>query len=197
MLWGRSENDTFAESVPAPSNRDRGNREVVEDDVVPAHLGVQEVGPADEARHEARARPSVEGARRVDLLDPSLVHHGDPVGRHHRLRLVVRDVHGGHAELVVEPPDLVAHLLAQVCVQVGQRLVEEQHGGLHHDGPGQRHALLLAARELLGIAAGEVLHLHDVQDVARPWNECPLASRRRTSRPKATFSATVMFGQMA
>ena len=40
------------------------------------------------------------------------------------------------------------HLLAQLQVEGAQGLVEEQHAGPVHEGPGQGHALPLAAREL-------------------------------------------------
>ena len=96
-----------------------------------------EIGAADEAGDEPRLRPVVERVRIVDLLDAALVHHGDAVRRDHRFGLVVRDVDGGDAELVVQAPDFEAHLLAQVGVQVGQRLVEQQHrrAGSRSRGP--------------------------------------------------------------
>ena len=46
----------------------------------------------------------------------------------------------------MQAADLEAHLLAQIGVEVRERLVEQQHRGLDDDGAGQRHALLLAAR---------------------------------------------------
>src|SRR5207244_11133943 len=45
----------------------------------------------------------------------------------HRLRLVVRDVEGRDREGLVEPADLEAHFFSQVCIEVAQRLVEEQN----------------------------------------------------------------------
>src|SRR5207253_11166436 len=71
---------------------------------------------------------------------------------------------GRDLELVVQAPDLVAHLLAQVGVEVAEWLVEQQDVGLHHDGAGQRHALLLAARELGRVAVAQVTHAHHVED---------------------------------
>ena len=93
------------------------------------------------------------------LLDAAVVHHHDAVGGDHRLGLVVRDVDRGVAELVVQAADLEAHLLAQVGVEVGQRLVEQQHLRLDHQRARQRHALLLAAGQLAGIALGQRLEL--------------------------------------
>ena len=103
--------------------------------------------------------------RRVDLLDLALVHHDDPVGSDHRLGLVVGHVDGRDLELVVQAADLEAHLLAQVGVEIGERLVEQQDFRFDDDGAGQRHTLLLAARQFGGIAPLEVAHLDHVQDL--------------------------------
>ena len=56
---------------------------------------------------------------------------------------------------VVQPADFKAHLFAQIGIEVGQRLVEQKRLRLDDQGAGQRHALLLAARQLAGIALRE------------------------------------------
>ncbi len=91
-------------------------------------------------------RPVVDVLGRAGLLDLARVHHTDDVGGGHRLGLVVGDVDRGVAEGVVQPAHLEAHLLAQVGVEVGQRLVEQERLRLDDQRAGQRHALLLAAR---------------------------------------------------
>jgi hypothetical protein len=106
--------------------------------------------------------------RGVDLLDPPLVHDHDAVRRHHGLRLVVRHVDRGDLEGVVQAADLEAHLLAQIGVEVAERLIEQQHLGLDHDGARQGHTLLLAARQLGGIASLEIAHLDHVEDGVDP-----------------------------
>ena len=55
------------------------------------------------------------------------VHHRDPRRHGHRLDLVVGDVDDGLPELVVQLLDLEPHLGAQLGVEVGQRLVEQEH----------------------------------------------------------------------
>ena len=45
---------------------------------------------------------------------------------------------------------------AQLGVEVGERLVHEEHGGLADDGAAERDALALAAGELLGLAVEQV-----------------------------------------
>ena len=62
------------------------------------------------------------------------------------------DVDRGVAEGVVQAAHLEAHLLAQIGVEVGQRLVEQQRLGLDDQRAGERDALLLAAGQLAGIA---------------------------------------------
>ncbi len=57
----------------------------------------------------------------------------------------------GDAEPPLQPADLEAQRLAHPRVERGQRLVEQEQGGLRRERAGQRHALLLAARELGGI----------------------------------------------
>ena len=65
--------------------------------------------------------------------------------------------------LALQVLDLEAHLLAQVRVEVAEGLVQQQHLGVGHQGPGQGHALLLAAGELRGIALPEGAQPHLVQ----------------------------------
>ena len=84
--------------------------------------------------------------------------------KRHRLDLVVGHVDRGGAHLLVHLLDLGAHLHAQLGVEVGKRLVEQEHLGIAHDGAAHGDALALAARELLGLAVQE---LGDVEDLGR------------------------------
>ena len=106
----------------------------------------------DELGDEGRGRRGVQLGRRRELLEAAGVHHPDPVGDGERLLLVVGDEEGGGADLELDPADLVAQLGADLGVEGRQRLVEQQHGRLDGQGPGQRHALLLAAGQLAGVA---------------------------------------------
>src|SRR5580658_2348195 len=130
----------------------------------------QDVGAAQEARDEFRARPLIDLFGRTQLLDAALVHHHDEVGRRHRLGLVVGDIERRIAIGVVKSADLEAHLLAQTGIEIGERLVEEQDLGLDHESAGERHALLLPAGDVGGIAIGlcsEPGHRQDVVDPSR------------------------------
>ena len=127
-------------------------------------LPLHDIAHADEAGDELRARPVVDFLRRAGLLDLAGVHHRDHVGGGHRLGLVVGDVDRGVAVLVVQAAHLEAHLLAQVGVEVGQRLVEQQRLRLDDQRARQRDALLLAAGQLAGIAVGQRRELRGGED---------------------------------
>jgi hypothetical protein len=58
--------------------------------------------------------------------------------------------------------DLGAHLHAQLGVEVGQRLVEQEHRRLAHDGAAHGDALALAAGELARLALRAGAELEDL-----------------------------------
>ena len=103
----------------------------------------------------------IEVLRRRDLLDHAAVHDHDAVGERHRLDLVVGDVDRGGLHQLMHALDLGAHLHAQLGVEVRQRLVEQEHFRIAHDGAAHRDALALAAGERLRLA---VEQLGDVED---------------------------------
>ena len=61
--------------------------------------------------------------------------------------------------------DLEPHLGAQLGVEVGERLVEEEHADLLDQRPADGDALPLAARELRRLAVEQRL---DLQELCRP-----------------------------
>ncbi len=61
-------------------------------------------------------------------------------------------------ELPLEPLDLDLHVETQILVEGGEGLVEKQDARADGEGPGERDALLLAARELARLALGKALH---------------------------------------
>ena len=115
----------------------------------------QHLDLAQEAGHPAVGRARVDLLGGADLLDPPLVHHGDDVGDAQRLLLVVGDEDGGDALRREDLARLLAHLLAQARVEVGERLVEQDRARLGDQGPRQGDALLLAAGELVRVTAAE------------------------------------------
>ena len=98
-----------------------------------------------------------------------MVHHHDAVGQRHRLHLVVGHVDRGGADFLVHLLDLDPHLHAQLGVEVGQRLVEQKHLRVAHDGAAHGDALTLAAGQLLRLAVDQfddVEHARSLVDTA-------------------------------
>ena len=120
---------------------------------------LDDIAGADEAGDEFGLRPRVDVLGCAELVDPPAVHDRDQVGRGHGLGLVVGDIDGGIAIFVVQSTDFEPHLLAQIGVEVGERLVEQQRLRLDDQRARQRHALLLSAGEFTGIALRQRLEL--------------------------------------
>jgi hypothetical protein len=92
------------------------------------------------------------------------VHNADLVGKRERLLLIVRDVDERDAELALQALELDLHLLAQLQIERGQRLVQQQYVRPVHEGARQRDTLLLAPAQLRRIAAA---HLGKVDEVEK------------------------------
>ncbi len=93
-------------------------------------------------------------------------------------------------------PQFLAHL----GVERAERLVEQQHLGLDRERARQRDALALAAGKLRGIAIGQKVELHQLEQLVHALGDLVLAGRDRRGRtrsPKATFSNTVMWRNSA
>lgn len=65
---------------------------------------------------------------------------------------------------MLKAADEVAHFVAQVGIEVGERFVEEEDLGLEDEGAGKRNALLLPAREFGGAAVLVAGKLNEVED---------------------------------
>ena len=99
---------------------------------------------------------------RADLLHAAGVHDDHPLGERHRLDLIVRDEQRRGAQVAVQLLDLEARLRAQLGVEVGERLVEQVHGRLAHDGPTHGDALALAAGQFAGLPRQVRTELEDL-----------------------------------
>ena len=124
-----------------------------------------EVRLADEVRDELGSRLVIDLPRRAHLLHMAAAHDNDVVGDGHCLGLVVGDVDRGDTHLLLDLTDLGTHGDTQLCVQVGQRLVEEQDARLQDQGSRQRDTLLLTAGQLVRHTGFHAVHLDQLQDV--------------------------------
>ena len=122
------------------------------------------------------------------------MHHHDLVGHGHRLDLVVGDVDGRGLQPLVQLLDLGAHLHAQLGVEIGERLVEQEDLRIADDGAAHGDALALAAGELARIAVEQLL---EAEDLGRPLDlaaRSPPSGALASVSEKAMFSRTVMCG---
>ena len=85
------------------------------------------------------------------------------------------DEHGGDAGLLLDAADLLPGLEPQPGIQVGKGLVQQQHPGHFHQGPGNGHPLLLTAGELTGLALHQSVDLHQLCRIQNPASHFLLA----------------------
>jgi hypothetical protein len=100
---------------------------------------------------------------RADLQHAAVAHHRDAGGHGHGLLLVVRHHDAGHAHGFKDVDELELRAFAQFFVQRAQGFVEQQQLGPLGQASRQRHALLLAARELVRLAFGKSLELDQLE----------------------------------
>jgi class 3 adenylate cyclase len=149
------------------------------------------------------AEVEVELARHIGPLAKVLVRKAAPLargiiagGRPASMVMVMRcsqraamDAVMGHqhqrcALLAVQVKHQLHHGLAGGKIQAAGGLVGQQHGRLHHKGPRQRHALLFATGQHLGIMA---------QALPRPTRSSISVAALRESRRPASSSGSITF----
>ena len=108
----------------------------------------QDIAETDEVGDELADRIAIDVERLADLRDAAFFHHDDFIGHRHRFALVVRDHDRRDAEALLQQADFHLHRFAQLGVERGERLVEQQQFRLRRDRARNRHALTLAAGEL-------------------------------------------------
>ena len=127
------------------------------------------------------------------------MHQHDAVGDGKRLLLVVGHVDHGDPDAPLEPADLDAQPLAHLGVEVGERLVQQEHAWLHDERARQRYALLLTARQRGGSAvrdAGSIADLDQVEGRQYPRRISSAGTRLQTQTVGDIVEA-LMWGQRA
>jgi hypothetical protein len=109
--------------------------------------GRDEIGLAHEAGDEVVGRLVVDRAWTVELLDPAVAHHGDPIREEKRFLLIMRHENGRQAQALLEPPQLDLHGLPELAVKCAEGLVEQQQARVEHDRARQGDTLLLTSRQ--------------------------------------------------
>ncbi len=116
--------------------------------------------------------------RRPFLDDPARVHDRDPVCDLGHDGEIVRDVDHRQAPLSPQALDLGQDPPLRHDVEAGRRLVEDDQRRLANESHGDRHTLLLAARELVRVAAGELGSRRQLHAPERLLDRRELACRR-------------------
>ena len=124
---------------------------------------------ADELRHKLVGRVVVQLQRCAHLFDLAIAQHHHAVGQGHGLDLVVRHIDGGCAQVAVQLGDLDPGLAPQGRIEVGQRLVKQEHFGRAHDGAANRHALALATRQFAWQAVQQVVDVQHLGGITYPF----------------------------
>ncbi len=106
---------------------------------------VKNIHAAEKVHDERTCRPFEHILRTAVLFHPAFVHDHHPISQLQRFLLIVGDEDAGEMNFFVEPAEPAAELLAHLCVQRPERLVQQKHSGLHSQGARQRDALPLAA----------------------------------------------------
>ena len=130
---------------PSPSSNARPS-------AISANLAGQLIVAAHELGGELRLRAVVHILRRALLFDPAEVEQQDLVRHRHRLGLVVRHRPARRAQAHDQLAQPGARFLAQLRVEVGQRLVHQHHRRVVDQRARDRDALLLR-RPKAGAAA--------------------------------------------
>ena len=71
----------------------------------------------------------------------------------------------GDAHVLLKVANEIAHFKSQMCIQIRQRFVQQQHIGLYYKRTGQRHALLLATGKLTGSTRSQVGQFDQIEHV--------------------------------
>ena len=124
---------------------------------------LKQVGFTDKRGHELTCRRLIDLLGGTDLLQDAVVHNRDAVAHGERFFLVVRHVEERDVELTLEALELELHLLAQLEIERTQRLIEQQDLGTVDQGACDGDALLLAAGQLIGLAALKAAELHQIE----------------------------------
>ncbi len=97
------------------------------------------------------------------MLQPAVLEHTDLIADGKGFFLVMGDQDGADATGFEDVPHLMAEAPAQVDVEVGEWLVEQQQFRLRRQRARQRDTLLLPARKFVGVAFAQMRQVHQRQ----------------------------------
>ena len=141
-----------------------------------------------------RLRPAVDARRVAGLQDLAFPHADGAAAEQQRLRRLGRRIDEDRAGGLEDARQLGAQLLAQLVVEVGQRLVEQHEVGALDQRACDRGALLLPAGQLQRRAVEIRLELQQLRDAPARARRCRPWRLPETRSGEAMFSNTVSEG---
>ena len=127
------------------------------------HLPTDEIPLANEAGHERRLRLVVKVVGRVPLLQAAFLEHANLVADGKGFFLVMGHQNGTGAAALENVANLMAQASAQLYVEVGKWLVEQQQLRLRCQCTGQGDPLLLAAGQFMRVAPAQTAQLDQLE----------------------------------
>src|SRR6185503_13473683 len=102
-------------------------------------------------------------SRGSDGDDAARSHLDNGMGEGGGVALVVGDVNRRHVQRALQTIEFGTKCGPQLRVEARKRFVEKKHAWPTHEGPRERHPLLLAAGELVGVPSGQLLNANEPQ----------------------------------
>ena len=99
------------------------------------------------------------------------MHHRHTIGHGQSLELIVGHIERGHAEIHLQALQLAAHTRAKLGVQVCDRLVEQEHLWLTHDGAADSDTLFLPATEFLRAPVQKMVDFQKLGRLLYPFGD--------------------------
>jgi hypothetical protein len=105
----------------------------------------------------------IEGFGGSELPDSATVHDPHQVSNRKSLLLIVGDEHSSGALLAENPHHIEAQRRTQTRIERGERFVEQHDLWVSREGPSKRYSLLLATRELVGVALSQTVQSNQIK----------------------------------
>ena len=106
-----------------------------------------DIGVPEYSSNDERPRCGPDLRRRIDLVQPTIVHDTDTIPEGERLVMIVRDMDRCGAGCVEHGGQFSDEPIAKMTVERSERFVEQQHPGRRSERPSERNTLRLTARE--------------------------------------------------
>jgi hypothetical protein len=149
--------DLHAPPFPCLAHPRRAEREVerAEPDSVIDAFSNEKIRAAEESRDELGLRPEIKLVGTTDFQEAAGVHDPDAISELECFLLIMGHEDRGNAELPLDLADRSSQFGADSGIEGAERFVEQQDLRIASECARQRHALLLASRELPRIASAQ------------------------------------------